>query len=110
MELAGRKENAEEPVIFFGALMVGVLFSAFDADSVGTCAAVVAIGDVEGGNFVECGFKRLSICNSPQGVTDTVRGDEVEEGGSLCESCDEGIQIRLIAVGEEDGACLSTQD
>jgi hypothetical protein len=75
-------------------------------------AAVVAIGDVEALEPRERrgeGPDVVRVRDAPRGVADAVGGGEVHGGRVLGEAVDVGVDFRIGAVGEEDGAGLGVE-
>ena len=113
LQFAGGEEDAEEPVVVFLAGVVGIGFAAFFADVEGGGGAVVAVGDVGGGDLLsEDGGdgEGGGVGEAPDLVADAIGGSDVVDGGLGGEVVvDEGLDAGAAVVGEEDGAGVGAE-
>ena len=112
-QFGGGEEDAEEPVVVFLAGVVGVGFAALFADVEGGGGAVVAVGDVGGGDLLgEDGGDGEGgrVWEAPDLVADAIGGSDVVDGGLGGEVVvDEGLDAGAAVVGEEDGAGVGAE-
>ena len=112
-QFAGGEEDAKEPVVVFLPGVVGIGFAAFFADVEGGGGAVVAIGDISGGDLLsEDGGDRESsgIGEAPDLMADPIGGGNVVDGRLGGEVIvDEGLDAGAAVVGEEDGAGVGAE-
>lgn len=108
-ELICGEEHTEEPVIVFGALVVGVGASSVAAYANGAGCAVMSIGDVGNGDLLECVDEWRGVGDAPDAMGDAVWGGEIDlgRGGEGC--VDQRVDGGGFAVGEEDGAGIGAE-
>lgn len=112
-QFGGGEEDAEEPVVVFLAGVVGIGLAALFADVEGGGGAVVAVGDVGGGDLLgEDGGdgEGGGVGEAPDLVADAIGGGDVVDGGLGGEVVvDEGLDAGAAVVGEEDGAGVGAE-
>ena len=109
LHLVVGKNYCEEEVIFFVAGMSETLFLKFGTRPRGAGGAVMAVGDVEKRHLAKGLHEAHRIGNMPDGVLNTIRGGEVENGICHCRFHRHCIDVASRPVSEEYGPGLGAQ-
>ena len=104
LEVACGEGHGHEVVVFLVALVVGVVLCLFGANEGSGGAAVVAVGDVEVGDFVKLlgdGVDSLGVFDEPESVAEAVVGNEVVLGLAGGNVADDLLELLVVGESEE---------
>ena len=106
-QLVGREAHSHEIVVLFVTTVIGVLLGFLRTHQSGSGAAMMPIGNVEGGHLGKLlgyGINVLLLVYNPKGMTETItRSDKVVYRFPDCITGNDGIQRSVIGIGKEYG-------